>query len=126
LIIVDVLSFTIPGLDPPLFLYFPRVVIRTLARLFGFREPCAAGCNETWSEAFFSRKSILLFCLSHHFYVRRKMRANLERIGLVEGSGVLNEARVVGAQKRKARRIGGWGGELRVWLGRVDEMVRSR
>ncbi|KAJ7908781.1 hypothetical protein B0H13DRAFT_2251487 [Mycena leptocephala] len=34
-------------LDPPLILYFPRIVIRTFLVMLRLREPCSPGCFET-------------------------------------------------------------------------------
>ena len=47
------------GLDPPLVLYFPRLVLRTFLRLFRLAPPCSTGCEERASEVFFSRASII-------------------------------------------------------------------
>ncbi|KAJ7759577.1 AAA domain-containing protein [Mycena metata] len=103
-------------LDPPLILYFPRIVLRTFRRLLGREAPCSPGCNERFRDAFFSRESMILWCLTHHGLVRRREGARIARIGL--GIGVIVEG-------RKMRRFGGWGGALRSWLGDVQAVVQS-
>jgi len=97
-----------PGLDPPFALYFPRVVLRTFGRLLGWEEPCADGCMESIREVFFSKESILLFCITHHKSVQKRWQ---ERQGTVLGE--------------KIRRIGGWGGELSQWTADVEKMARE-
>src|SRR4051794_22915250 len=54
------------GLDPPFYKYFTRVLLRTFRRLFGLEDTCAPGCKESFRECFFSRKSILLWTITHH------------------------------------------------------------
>ncbi|KAH7909701.1 hypothetical protein BJ138DRAFT_1173578 [Hygrophoropsis aurantiaca] len=81
-------------LDPPLALYFPRIVWRTLSRLLGLRPSCAPGCEESVAEVIFSTRSILWWCLSRHWSVR------------------------------KMEIIGGWGGELQSWIKDVEEMMK--
>ena len=49
----------LPGLDPPLILYFPRLVYRTIQRLLRLAPPCSPGCEETASQVFFSRESMI-------------------------------------------------------------------
>ncbi|KAH7922226.1 hypothetical protein BV22DRAFT_1095032 [Leucogyrophana mollusca] len=101
-------------LDPPLALYFPRLVWRTVSRLLGFRQPCAAGCRESAREVFFSRRSIMWWCLSRHWAVRRMETENMRLEGVSEVEG------------GRMRRIGGWGGELQQWTRSVEEMVKTR
>ncbi|KAJ7599068.1 AAA domain-containing protein [Mycena floridula] len=102
-------------LDPPLILYFPRILIRTFRRLFGIEETCSPECPETVREVFFSKESILWWCLSQHWVNRRRGWAAMQIYGLGSGSEV---------SQRKMRRFGGWGGSLNIWLNQVQEMVR--
>jgi hypothetical protein len=102
------------GLDPPLLLYFPRFVIRTFLRLFRLRPPCAPGCAERIGDVFFSKESIIWWCISNHWINRERNQDMMQRIGLGIG-------REVG---RRMRRIGGWGSER--WLSDVQKMVDLR
>ncbi|KAJ7281005.1 hypothetical protein C8J57DRAFT_1300638 [Mycena rebaudengoi] len=101
-------------LDPPLALYFPRLIIRTFLRMFRLHEPCSPGCREMAMEVFFSKESIIWWCLTHHWPVRAREGAKMALIGLDVGSHVQNQ---------KMRRLGGWGGELRAWKAEVQRMV---
>nr|GAT51404.1 predicted protein [Mycena chlorophos] len=69
-------------LDPPLLLYLPRLVLRTLLRALGLQEDCSPGCREQLSRAFFSKDSIILWCISGHQRIRKRERALFARIGL--------------------------------------------
>ncbi|KAF9269359.1 hypothetical protein L218DRAFT_915374 [Marasmius fiardii PR-910] len=100
-------------LDPPLILYFPRILIRTFRRLFGQEATCSPGCPETFREVFLSKESILWWCLSQHRLTRKKWEGQL----LIMGLGVEN----VPVENQKLRRIKGWGSELGKWL----ESVKS-
>ncbi|EDR15513.1 uncharacterized protein LACBIDRAFT_301968 [Laccaria bicolor S238N-H82] len=102
--------------DPPLLLYFPRIIIRTLLRLFNIGDPCSPGCGETIQSVFFSSDSILWWCLSNHWANRRKNIARMAKIGLVEGTDI---------ERRRMRRIGGWGSELKRWIGEVERLVHG-
>ncbi|KAJ7220803.1 hypothetical protein GGX14DRAFT_432118 [Mycena pura] len=104
-------------LDPPLALYLPRLILRTLLRLLRLREPCSPGCREMLSEVFFSKDSIVWWCITHHRPVREGESARMAQIGLGVGSNVAG---------RKMRRIGGWGGELRAWLDDVKHMLQRQ
>ncbi|PFH49507.1 hypothetical protein AMATHDRAFT_63111 [Amanita thiersii Skay4041] len=104
-------------LDPPLVLYFPRLLWRTLLRLLRIEPPCSTGCEETIRETFFSRDSIILSCLMRHSVVRVRARKMMERYGLGVGRS---------QEDWKMRRIGGWGGQLREWLEGVRRMVGKR
>ncbi|KAF5369707.1 hypothetical protein D9615_010176 [Tricholomella constricta] len=97
-------------LDPPLVLYFPRLFVRTVLRLFRLREPCSPGCEETWTEAFFSKKSILWWCLTNHWPNRRRNGALM-----AESFGT-----------DKVKRLGGWGEERRKFLNDVADMCRAK
>ncbi|KAF7369316.1 hypothetical protein MVEN_00259800 [Mycena venus] len=103
-------------LDPPLALYFPRIIWRTFLRMLGLHEPCSPGCREMVSEVFFSKESIVWWCITNHRPVRRRQTARMAQIGIGIGSDV-------GGQKM--RRIGGWGGELRAWFRDVKRMRQS-
>lgn len=88
------------GLDPPLALYFPRILIRTVLRLFSRAPPCSPGCQEEWPECI-TAKGILWWCLTNHSVVRKRGEEMVREWG-VENGGTM-------------RRIGGWGGELEAW-----------
>lgn len=98
------------GLDPPLLLYFPRLFLRTMARIFGLVPHCSPGCPETVRECFFSKDSILLWCLTHHSVVRKSSKKLMQEYGFGVGRR---------SDEQKMRRIGGWGSELRRWLADV-------
>ncbi|KAJ7641497.1 hypothetical protein FB45DRAFT_785629 [Roridomyces roridus] len=104
-------------LDPPLALTLPRVIWRTLLRILRLAEPCSPGCPERIMEVFFSRESIVWWCITHHGLVRRREGNRMALIGLDEGSDV---------ERRRMRRIGGWGGELNKWLEDVRRMLQSK
>ncbi|KAF9021331.1 hypothetical protein BDZ89DRAFT_1071562 [Hymenopellis radicata] len=95
-------------LDPPLWFYFPRIVWRTFLRLLGATETCSPGCPERAKEVFFSKESIIWWCLSQHGINRRR---NEER------------RKVLGD---KMRRIGGTGSELERWIHDVELMSRNQ
>ncbi|KIK55626.1 hypothetical protein GYMLUDRAFT_833154 [Collybiopsis luxurians FD-317 M1] len=102
-------------LNPPLLLYFPRIAFRTFLRLVGLHPPCRPGCPETIREVFFSKDSIIWWCLSQH-------RVNIKRnsaLMKIWGLGM-------GSRARKMRRLDGWGAETRNWLENVRELARSQ
>lgn len=88
-----------------------------MGRLFRLRPPCSPGCSEMFREVFFSRDSILWWCLTHHWSSRRRGQERLLEFGIKNGT---NE------QRRMMRRLGGWGGELKRWLKEVEEMVVAK
>ncbi|KAJ6532908.1 AAA domain-containing protein [Mycena vulgaris] len=104
-------------LDPPLALYFPRIVLRTFMRMLGRTAPCSPGCPERVQDVFFSRESMILWCLTHHARVRRREGARMARFGVGLG---------VDVEQQKMQRLGGWGGELRAWLNGVRDMLQRR
>ncbi|KAF9445217.1 hypothetical protein P691DRAFT_676098 [Macrolepiota fuliginosa MF-IS2] len=104
-------------LDPPLSLYFPRLVVRTVRRLLLWEELCSPGCGESVKSVLFSRDSILWWCLTNHGVVRRRCKEMMSRIGLATGSD---------SAGRRMRRIGGWGGELKVWWRDVEALVHRK
>ncbi|PPQ92755.1 hypothetical protein CVT25_003864 [Psilocybe cyanescens] len=110
-------STDIIWLDPPLLLYFPRIIWRTFLRLFRLREPCSPGCNERPTEVFFSKESIIWWCLSQHWIVRHRNEERMRELGLHDGTTT---------SRRRMRRLGGWGAGLKKWLQEVEEMVRSK
>jgi len=110
-------STDIIWLDPPLLLYLPRIIKRTFLRLFNLQPPCSPGCPEKVREVFFSRESIVWWCLSNHWLNRRRNWEKMRALGLKAGS--VDEG-------RKMRRIGGWGAELKKWLEDVKHMVSSK
>ncbi|KAJ6482604.1 hypothetical protein C8R45DRAFT_871418, partial [Mycena sanguinolenta] len=102
-------------LDPPLELYLPRIIWRTLLRLLRLEEPCSPGCPESVREVFkFSDESIVWWCITQHAPVRARETAKMARIGLGIGSDV---------EGQKMRRLGGWGKELRAWFEDVKRML---
>ncbi|KAJ7157330.1 hypothetical protein C8R46DRAFT_1293941 [Mycena filopes] len=118
--IVQSRSTDIVWLDPPLVLALYRVLVRTVLGLLGRRAPCAPGCPERWTTAFCSRESVLWWCLTRHAQVRRRFGGWMEEFGISASSSGM------GDKRRKMRRIGGWGGELRAWLEDVGRMVQQR
>ncbi|KZW01555.1 hypothetical protein EXIGLDRAFT_717953 [Exidia glandulosa HHB12029] len=99
-------------LDPPFVLYFPRIFWRTMRRLFGYGEPCAPGCDETWRSVFFDKESILLWAITQHRRVRKRYNAACSADPVERGG--------------KWRRLGGWGAEAKVWFEQVEELAKSR
>lgn len=85
--------------------------------MFGFRPTCSPGCPERFREVFFSRDSILWWCLTHHRISRQKGQARLIEFGIENGT---NEPR------RMMRRLGGWGSELKRWFKEVEDMVSAK
>lgn len=105
------------GLDPPLIYYLPRIVKRTLYRIFGWQEPCAQGCTETFSSVFLSKDSIIWWCLTHHLSIRAWYQGYMTKIGLGVGTDI---------NRRRMRRIGGWGSELQKWIADVQVLAKSK
>ncbi|KAJ6564531.1 hypothetical protein B0H19DRAFT_1258959 [Mycena capillaripes] len=103
-------------LDPPLTLYLPRLILRTFLRMLRLQAPCSPGCPEMATEVFFSRDSIVWWCITHHRPVRERERARMAEIGIGVGSDV---------DGQKMRRIGGWGGELLAWFDGVKRMLQK-
>jgi len=101
-------------LDPPFLLYFPRLCLRTVLRLLRLAAPCSPGCNERFSEVFFSSNSIVWWCITRHRVVQKKEAANLQMEGIHIGG--------------KMRRIGGWavGAELEEWKSNIRGMVTNQ
>ncbi|KAJ7607227.1 hypothetical protein FB45DRAFT_1062442 [Roridomyces roridus] len=58
-------------LDPPLALTLSRVIRRTFLRLLRLVPPCSPGCSERFTEVFFSKSSVVWWCISHHWRLRR-------------------------------------------------------
>ncbi|KAI0338267.1 hypothetical protein BDW22DRAFT_1415625 [Trametopsis cervina] len=104
-------STDIVWLDPPLVLYFPRIFVRTIRRILGLDPQCSPECNETIREAFFSRDSILWWCLTQHVRLRKREQENFRMDGVHVGG--------------RYRRIGGWGSELESWKQSVRDMVAA-
>lgn len=105
------------GLDPPLYVYFPRVVLRTFLRFFRLAPPSSPGCHESPMQVFFSRNSIFWWCLWDHWRRREENGARMALVAIRSGTDVA---------RRRMRRFGGWGGEVKAWLGEVAEMLRAR
>ncbi|KAI0769421.1 hypothetical protein BD413DRAFT_613956 [Trametes elegans] len=95
-------------LDPPLLLYLPRLCWRTFLRLLRLASPCSPGCEERAREVFFSRDSIIWWCITHHRSVRKR-EGEAFRVDGVHAGG-------------RVRRIGGWGAELAAWKREVRAM----
>ncbi|KDQ55530.1 hypothetical protein JAAARDRAFT_692396 [Jaapia argillacea MUCL 33604] len=108
--LIDEQATDIIWLDPPLLLYLPRLCYRTFLRLLGRHPPCSPGCSESIREVFFSKESIVWWCISQHWKVRRMESERFATMGLQAGG--------------KMRRIGGWGSELERWLKDVRELSR--
>jgi len=102
-------------LDPPLILYLPRLVWRTFRRLAG-APTCSPGCPETFREVFFSKKSIIWWCISNHWRARRTGKEALKRMDIVNGTSI---------GQRKMRRLGGWGNDVRDWVDSVSQMAAT-
>ncbi|KLO18273.1 hypothetical protein SCHPADRAFT_820103 [Schizopora paradoxa] len=98
-------------LDTPFLLYFPRIFIRTMGRLFGHGPPCAPGCDETVRSVFFDSDSILWWAITHHYPIKRRYTTLMITDGIEVGGNM--------------RRIGGWGRELRKWKEDVWKMVNK-
>lgn len=105
------------GLDPPLLLYFPRLLLRTVLRLVGLESSCSPGCPESVRDAFFSKSGILWWCLHQHRVVIERHSALMKIWGLGIGSKAPEE--------QKMRRLGGWGSEVTDWLQSVREMPKD-
>ncbi|KJA20995.1 hypothetical protein HYPSUDRAFT_42576 [Hypholoma sublateritium FD-334 SS-4] len=104
-------------LDPPLYVYFPRLVLRTILRLLRLAPPCSPGCYERATKVFFTRRSIFWWCLSSHARVRRLNAEHMARFGIEDGSDIA---------RRRMRRFGGWGGAVSAWLCEVAAMVHAK
>ncbi|KAJ7696219.1 hypothetical protein B0H17DRAFT_929762, partial [Mycena rosella] len=112
--IVQDISTDVIWLDPPLALYLPRLILRTFLRIFRLSPPCSPGCPERVSEVFLSKESIVWWW---HRPVREREGARMAQIGMGVG---------VDVDGQKMRRLGGWGGELRVWLTEVKRMLQRQ
>ncbi|KAJ7445990.1 hypothetical protein B0H11DRAFT_1746351 [Mycena galericulata] len=113
--IVEDQSTDVIWLDPPLARYLPRLILRTFLRLFRLAPPCSPGCPEMVSEVFFSKESIIWWCISQHRPIRVRENARMAEIGFGVGANVSGQ---------KMRRIGGWGEELRVWFRDLGHMLQ--
>ncbi|KIJ60353.1 hypothetical protein HYDPIDRAFT_32319 [Hydnomerulius pinastri MD-312] len=98
-------------LDPPLRLYLPRVLWRTLLRLLKIRPTCAEGCPETWGEVF-SKKGIVWFCVSNHTVCRTKYTEWLSRMNVEDGGKMI--------------RLDESSGETAKWKAQFEEWLRQR
>jgi hypothetical protein len=76
--------------------------------------PCSPGCPEMLSKLLFSKESIVWWCITRHRLVRDRENARMAQICFGIGSDV---------DGQKMRRIGGWGGEMRAWVGDVKRML---
>ncbi|KZW01556.1 hypothetical protein EXIGLDRAFT_666287 [Exidia glandulosa HHB12029] len=99
-------------LDPPFVLYFPRLFWRTMRRIFGYDEPCAPGCDETWRSVFFNKESILLWAITQHKRNRTRYTAAYNTDPVERGG--------------KWRRLGGWGSEAKRWFEEVEKLAKSK
>jgi adenylate kinase family enzyme len=69
-------------LDLPVYVWFPRLFLRTLGRI-ARREAFLNGNRETVQQAFFSRDSLLLYALRSHRRRRRLYPTALEEYNVV-------------------------------------------
>ncbi|KIJ61616.1 hypothetical protein HYDPIDRAFT_96270 [Hydnomerulius pinastri MD-312] len=99
-------------LDPPLLLYFPRIVWRSLLRMVWLAPDCSPGCHEGFVHTFFTRESMIYWCLKKHGVVRKREQQALLTNGVEVGGNM--------------RRIGGWGSELAQWYKAVEDLVRAK
>ncbi|KAF9002259.1 AAA domain-containing protein [Cyathus striatus] len=104
-------------LDPPLALYLPRIILRTVLGILRLEPPCSPGCPETFSKAFFSKDSIIWWCITDHGLVRRRNTEKMKIVGLGVGSDT---------SRQIMRRIGGWGSTLRRWMQDVTDMIATK
>ncbi|KAJ7113168.1 hypothetical protein C8R44DRAFT_797283 [Mycena epipterygia] len=113
--IIEDSSTDVIWLDPPLILYLPRLIVRTFLRMLRLRESCSPGCPEMVSRLFFSKESIVWWCITQHRPVRERQGARMAQIGVGVETPV---------EKQKMRRIGGWGDELSAWFADLERMLR--
>ncbi|KAF9059050.1 hypothetical protein BDP27DRAFT_1342259 [Rhodocollybia butyracea] len=113
--VLQELATDVIWLDPPFLLYFPRIILRTFLRILGLAPPCSPGCRETPRNVFFSKESIIWYCITQHRPKRQKNVVRMELWGLG-----------VGSQGQKMRRLEGWGAELREWMDSIRAMKRSK
>ncbi|KAJ8594689.1 hypothetical protein M405DRAFT_850057 [Rhizopogon salebrosus TDB-379] len=97
-------------LDPPIWFYLPRLLWRTLLRLFRMAPTCAEGCNESWGDAL-SKEGIVWYCISHHGSCRRRFGEMLARTSVDKGGNM--------------RRLNEWDGDLAAWKAGLEEMLRK-
>ncbi|KAJ7620074.1 hypothetical protein FB45DRAFT_929413 [Roridomyces roridus] len=114
--IIEAAETDIIWLDPPLSLYLPRIIWRTVLRLLHLAPQCKSDCDERLSTLF-SKNSIVWWCFSQHWNVRKREGEKMQKIGVDIGTDVGG---------RKMRRLGGWGGELERWFADVAKMVQSK
>ncbi|VDB85715.1 unnamed protein product [Peniophora sp. CBMAI 1063] len=112
--IVDGAATDIVWLDPPFLLYFPRLIWRTFRRLFRLEESCSDGCEESWLKTFFSRDSIIWWCMTNHTVVQARIKKFMAADDPSAGG------------PGKYIHLGGWGGEQDAWLRDVKAMARSK
>jgi len=98
------------GLDPPLWLYLPRLLWRTLLRLLNVVPTCAEGCTETWGDVL-SKEGIVWFCISNHGRCKRRYGEILARTSVEMGGNM--------------RRLNEWNGDLAAWKAGLEEMLRK-
>jgi len=101
-------------LDTPFALYFPRLVWRTTLRLLRLRPQCSDGCPESFRKVFFSRDSIVWWCVTQHRPVRERFSREL----------AADDVRAGG--EGKIQRLGGWGSERDAWVRAVRDMVNRK
>ncbi|KAK6358847.1 hypothetical protein TWF696_000027 [Orbilia brochopaga] len=100
-------------LDPPLLLYLPRLIYRTLLRVLRLAPQCAPGCDESLAMVLQPNDtSIIWWCIFHHGPSRANGRQLLLQDGGIERGG-------------KVRRLGGWGSEYREWMTQLTRMVHQ-
>lgn len=96
------------GLDPPLLLYFPRLIGRTFWRIAGFGETFTEGCRETLGMVFtMGDDSILWWAWSQRAPTRQYHLQKMQEHG------------------GKWHRIGGWGSQLRRFARDVENSIKA-
>jgi len=96
-------------MDPPFALYFSRLIVRTFLRILRIAPSCSPGCDESLGDVFtWGEKSILWWSWNNHTPQRE-----------------FGTSQMQGDEGRKWIRLGGWGGVVKAWLGRVETMAKD-
>jgi hypothetical protein len=103
-------------------LYFPRMCIRTLGRLLGLCPPCAPGCEETFSQVFFSKESMIYYAFVRHNHVRKRESVKFAP-DVTKEEGFCRVSSTSGVRVGRRRHIRGWGSEYQAFMEEVKELV---